>query len=406
LVADWQYASKSYGSATADSTAESMSLLFMLEDQSVFGYNRFTITDSDLFKSIPVQPGGNGREIKLNQSNQRTGQQNRESLYQLEVEVCFNSYVCNWPDYCSQHGGCDYVNCISSTNPCYLVASICFYYYYDIDAEQWSTGSGGGPEGGGGGGGWNNWDPPQCPGPTGGRLSQYQDCDPGWTPPGIIVPIEVDPCADAQAGAAKATTLAQNSVYLAAKSNIQTASSDNLEHSVTFGKDASENITSSSMTTGTANSGTINTNWPGAFADLHNHPGNSPPSPGDFYGLITVNQNHSGYDTRFVVTADGSVYALLIIDPAAATTFVTNYPSQQVPGYSPEFPTAIIDEINEMKGFYGATDEMAMAFILEKYNTGVALLKQNSNGSFKRLRTTETIDPNNGTKTYTANNCP
>jgi hypothetical protein len=48
---------------------------------------------------------------------------------------------------------------------------------------------------------------------------------------------------------------------------------------------------------------------------------------------------------------------------------------------------------------------MAMAFILDKYNTGVALLKQDSNGNFKKLGTTETTQPD-GSKSYTTNNCP
>lgn len=45
-----------------------------------------------------------------------------------------------------------------------------------------------------------------------------------------------------------------------------------------------------------------------------------------------------------------------------------------------------------------------MAFIMEKYKPGVALLKQDGNGKFKRLRTQETVDAN-GNNTYTANNC-
>jgi hypothetical protein len=47
---------------------------------------------------------------------------------------------------------------------------------------------------------------------------------------------------------------------------------------------------------------------------------------------------------------------------------------------------------------------MALAFILGKYNSGVALLKQDTNGNFKALNTKEDTDAN-GNKTYTANNC-
>ncbi len=48
-------------------------------------------------------------------------------------------------------------------------------------------------------------------------------------------------------------------------------------------------------------------------------------------------------------------------------------------------------------------DEIATAFILDKYNSGVALLKQDSNGNLKRLQTSQTVQPNGGT-TYTQNN--
>ena len=49
-------------------------------------------------------------------------------------------------------------------------------------------------------------------------------------------------------------------------------------------------------------------------------------------------------------------------------------------------------------------DEMAMALVLDKYNTGVALIKQDGNGNFKRLGTIETTS-SNGDKTFTSNNC-
>jgi len=410
LIADWQYVKQTYGSPSVDSTAENVALLFMMEDKNVFGYDRFTITDSNLFSTIPTSPNYNGREIRFPTSAART-------MLEYEVEVCFNTYVCNYPNSTNCSDGCDYMNCATNINPCHLVLSVCWYYTYDVGGGGWSTGSGGGPEGGvygggGSGGGWNSWDPPICEEEPQGRSANYQDCGPGWIPPGIDVPIEYDPCAEAQLGASKATTLSQNSVYSTAKSNIQSAgASDNNEHSVTFGKDAGNNITASSMTTGGPNSGNVTTSWPGAFADIHNHPANTTPSPGDFYGLITTNQNYSGYDTRFVVTASGSVYALLITDLARASAWATNNPMQQITGFPPDFPVTIADDFADAKSYMInimginslIADEMAMALVLEKYNTGVALLKQNPGGDFKRLLTSETTV--NGATTYTANNC-
>ncbi len=101
--------------------------------------------------------------------------------------------------------------------------------------------------------------------------------------------------------------LSTNSNYTTAKTSIQSAASDGHEHSVTFGKDASGNITTSPITPGGTSSGGVNSSWPGAFADLHNHPDNNAPYAGDLYGLITINNNHSGYDTWFAVTLNGTV---------------------------------------------------------------------------------------------------
>jgi len=228
----------------------------------------------------------------------------------------------------------------------------------------------------------------------------YGECDSYEEPP----PTPTDPCAEAQTGANKATTLSQNGTYISAKSNILTAgAADGKEHGISFGKDASGNIITSSMTTGTTNSsgtGIVSNK----FADLHNHPGNTPPSSGDLYGFIDMASANSSIETRYIVTPNGTVYALVITDLQAAKNFNLNYPRESNPGYEPGFPGDIVDEYNELKGWYGASDEMAMAFVLAKYNAGVALLKQDSNGNFKRLNTNQTTDAN-GNTIYVANNC-
>jgi hypothetical protein len=114
-------------------------------------------------------------------------------------------------------------------------------------------------------------------------------------------PLPSDPCTDAQIGSSKATTLAQNSNFISAKTNIIAAASasNGNEHGVTFGRDANGNITTSNITTGSANSGTV-PNWPGAFADLHNHNDLKPPSSGDLYTFIDKSINNSSYETRYI----------------------------------------------------------------------------------------------------------
>lgn len=98
LLADWQYANQAYGSPSADSTAEKVALLFMMEDKNVFGYDRFTITDSNLFRTLSVSLNTNGREIRLESSNART------TLDEYEVGVCYNTFLCPWPVECGERG--------------------------------------------------------------------------------------------------------------------------------------------------------------------------------------------------------------------------------------------------------------------------------------------------------------
>ena len=218
-----------------------------------------------------------------------------------------------------------------------------------------------------------------------------------------------DPCKDAKPKANIATELSKNSNYTIAKSNILAASST-IEHSVTFGKDANGNITTSSMSSGATSSVSVNSNWPGGFADLHNHTNNFPPSGGDLYNLIGINNIHSSYDTRMVVTPNSTVYALAVINLGLASTFTTNNPSVSN-GFGPEFPSSIYDQFDKAHDYFlinGNSElnasEKAMSYVLEKNNTGVVLLKQDSNGDFKRLQTNESTV--NGITTYTTNNCP
>jgi hypothetical protein len=141
-----------------------------------------------------------------------------------------------------------------------------------------------------------------------------------------------------------------------------------------------------------------------AFADLHNHPKNTPPSSGDLYGLIRKNRNNALYDTRFVLTPGGTLYALVITDTAAAQAFLHQFPPQQYPGYSPLFPDALLNEYRDVIHLYGAKEELAMAHVLVKYSTGVILLKQSTDGMFRMLRTR--VLSIEGQLQFSENQCP
>lgn len=229
------------------------------------------------------------------------------------------------------------------------------------------------------------------------------DCENGSDPPQLSDPDpDPDPCDSVKTQINNADNLAKNSKYTSAKTDIQTIASDGKEHAVSFGKDANGNIIRSNASTG--NSAPV-PNISGQFADLHNHPNNLPPSSGDLYGLIDMLINKGNYETRYIMTSGGTVYALAVIDKQEALNFNNNYPRVPNVGYEPDFPIDIVDEFNEATQTGGATKEMAKAFILKKYNTGIALFKQNANGDFKLLNTLEHINKENGVKSYTTNNC-
>lgn len=213
---------------------------------------------------------------------------------------------------------------------------------------------------------------------------------------------ESDPCSTAEAN----TTISKDSKYLSAKTRIVTASSDGLEHSITLGKDANGQITQAPMNTGGPYNVSTNTSWPGAFAALHNHPNNTPLSAGDIYASVKLNVKSRNFTTSFVLT-DGEVYGIVVTDLAAAQAFVATYPADQLPNQSPEFPNQIFYEIEDFRPTMGYNNDgltRAIAFVLDKYNAGITLLKQDSSGEFNPIKTKETTQPN-GSKTYTSIPC-
>ena len=227
-------------------------------------------------------------------------------------------------------------------------------------------------------------------------------------------PPPTDPCAAAQPAVNATGALADMPQFTAAKTTIENAvSSDNQEHAVTFGRDANGNITISPMTNGINGfSAPINIGWPGAFADLHNHTNMLGPSPGDLYGLINAAGKYPGYNTRMVMTPDGSLYALVITDLVAAKAFAAAYPAVDR-GFGPDFSEIIYGDFDAAMDYFTNIglngldmDTNSMTYVLEKYNTGISLLKQSPNGAFKIQRVKKTSEENASNASFTSNNCP
>jgi hypothetical protein len=201
------------------------------------------------------------------------------------------------------------------------------------------------------------------------------------------------------------TSLSQNAVYLSALNNVKSADSTK-EHSITLGRDANGNITQAPMNNGGAVNVAVNTSWAGAFGAIHNHPPNTPVSGGDIYAAVTLNSNNSNFTTTFVYT-NGEMYAAVVTDLGAAKAFVAAYPADIRTGYNPEFPTFIFDQIDDLKAYMGYSIEgrtEAIAFVLNKFNAGISIFKQDNSGRFNPIQIKETTNAN-GSKTYTPTPC-
>jgi hypothetical protein len=235
------------------------------------------------------------------------------------------------------------------------------------------------------------------------------------TPSDYTNPIK-DPCAQATKNVAEANTLSQNKNFLDAVKDIQTASADDgNEHSISFGRTSDNEIIKSEIKTdGKGGQTSVYTGLENYYADIHNHPNNAKPSTRDLYGLVRTRQNHENYNTRFVLMANGEVYALTITDYAQASNFIAKYPLTEykinnVSFYDfPESLTFDMDNIRNalvLQDFKDLdADCFALAEILNKNNTGITLLKYENN-TFKRQSIFGTLDESTNKINYIKNNC-
>lgn len=160
------------------------------------------------------------------------------------------------------------------------------------------------------------------------------------------------------------------------------------EFIVSFGRDTLGQVMVSPIAMGNKSNAVVPAVLNG-FADLHNHPKHTPPSSGDLYGLLMKNRRNSQYTTRYILADVNAVYALVVTDTIAACNFLKNYAPQQAPGFSPLFPDELLNEYREIKHRFGVSEELAMAYLLEKYAAGVVLMKQNGKSDFVVIRTSK-----------------
>jgi hypothetical protein len=280
-----------------------------------------------------------------------------------------------------------------------------------------NTGGGGGPSTGGSGtSGGSNGDnnespddcndeapppppPPPSVNPDGTTAPPYESPTPcELFPP--EQPPEPDPCSTAKAQ--NAEKLTKLKVFMDGLSAVKDAAIDGKEHSISINKNTDGTITVTPVSQGADFSVDLNLDSK-SIANLHNHPNTSPPSAGDVYSFIQNNSMLPNYTTKFVVTQDGSIYALIITNLLAAQDFSAKYPKSILPGFPPDFTDykvddiILFDEYQFSREFFrgeGLTNteanEGALAYILDSFNTGIALLKMNDDGSFSKINTKKT----------------
>ncbi|QDP86249.1 hypothetical protein FNJ88_12075 [Chryseobacterium sp. SNU WT5] len=245
--------------------------------------------------------------------------------------------------------------------------------------------------------------------------NDYDDSDDGYYPPDGYtydgtrpnVTDDEDPCAKAKAGSTRATTTSKSTAFNTAKTTI-TGMKNGKENGVVFGN-VNYETKSTSVQTGGTSSGTLTHTFSDPIADLHNHPGNNPPSTGDLYVLISNQQQFTNYSTRYVVTLNGTTYALVVTDKTAMNIFLKNYPpsitSNPYGGNFVNFPQPLFNEWDDISFYNNDNQEMALSVILDKYNSGIMLTKMDNNGNFKKVNYISNTDTA-GTTTYTNTPCP
>ena len=135
---------------------------------------------------------------------------------------------------------------------------------------------------------------------------------------------------------------------------------------------------------------------------VHYHPDNgySAPSPHDIYEVIenSLYTNTSSFTKgrhlgNFVVAADGSTYAIRVTDPVKAnrffdtkSTFLDDREWKKETVIALEFDN-VFKYYRRKNGYanFNKTYEETMAYLLDKYETGVTLFKKDDSGNFNPI---------------------
>lgn len=159
------------------------------------------------------------------------------------------------------------------------------------------------------------------------------------------------------------------------------------------------------------------------FASAHTHPSNGiinafpMPSVGDIYSLATYNAQYPSYTTAYVISqSDGSTTALVVTDHQKLMNFLAAHPKStglEGADWKPgsEMANACNDAVASLDpgGTFGnPANEIAwrnaQAYVLDKFDTGMVMVKKNTDGTFSQIHYVKTTDAQ-GNASYNQYNC-
>lgn len=237
------------------------------------------------------------------------------------------------------------------------------------------------------------------------------ECDPSFCEE---PPVVVDPCDDAaRASAASTTSFYSNVIAPMIIPELSLVSTHSVE--MGFAIEDGSPPTRTQVWQGSSNSVTITTTS-NTLAVAHTHPDGGYPAPSatDLYMLMDTYDDYYKTTLSFVYAADGSLYALQVTDPAALASFLANYP----PGANHDNVTHNFADHTALKSDYdnayqtlliqgmspNEANEKAMAYVFDKYDAGITMLKADANHNFKAVAAKDAIDAS-GNPIIVTGNC-
>ena len=316
-LCDWQYSEMQNNTASNQDTAEYFAIFFMTLDKSVFGYNRFNITDKNLFKN------GNNEARFITLSNPNSNRNNLAELL-MPIEVCqtTNTYytVCAYPGHPRCTPNCD--ECWECT--AVLQLTYCWTEYVD-DGSGGGGGTGG--TGGSGGGSSGGSTPPPCPNTPAARTENVTNpCTGGWTPDPTPPPYDYCKVID---------SLLTRPIFVQNLQRLRDSTVRAYEIGTSFVNPFSQNTYSQTHYSAAGNNTQlavqINLTAP-ADGVMHNHYDDSLRLPlfsaEDIYKLATyysLNQVKDHKSFTFTLVTNNTSYIIMISDPVAFNTFITTW---------------------------------------------------------------------------------